>query len=125
MSDFHSLVDHTRFELVRRLVNRACLPITDVLFVGSDELMCEIAILRIVLIWPLWFFRGCHDLALEVFVLRRQLMVLKRRTCRPRLRQSDRYLLMLLTRGWPDRRNPLNPNPARNPPRRGGLASLP
>ncbi len=43
MSDFQSLVDHTRFDLVRRRVNRACSPITDVLFVRSDELMCELA----------------------------------------------------------------------------------
>jgi len=43
MSDFQSLVDHTRFDLVRRRVNRPCSPITDVLFVRSDELMCEVA----------------------------------------------------------------------------------
>lgn len=43
MSDFQSLVDHTRFDQVRRRVNRPCSPITDVLFVGSDELMCEMA----------------------------------------------------------------------------------
>ena len=43
MPDFQSLVDHTRFDLVRRRVNRACSPITDVLFVRSDELMCELA----------------------------------------------------------------------------------
>ena len=43
MSDFQSLVDHTRFDLVRRRVNRPCSPITDVLFVRSDELMCELA----------------------------------------------------------------------------------
>ena len=43
MSDFQSLVDHTRFEQVRQRVNRPCSPITDVLFVGSDELMCEMA----------------------------------------------------------------------------------
>ena len=43
MSDFQSLVDHTRFDLVRRLVNRPGSPITDVLFVDSDELMCEMA----------------------------------------------------------------------------------
>jgi hypothetical protein len=43
MSDFQLLVDHTRFDLVRTRVNRACSPITDVLFVRSDELMCELA----------------------------------------------------------------------------------
>ena len=43
MSDFQSLVDHTRFDLVRRRVNRACSPITDLLFVESDELMCQLA----------------------------------------------------------------------------------
>jgi len=43
MSDFQSLVDHTRFELVRRLVNRPGSPVTDLLFVESDELMCEMA----------------------------------------------------------------------------------
>ena len=43
MPDFQSLMDHTRFDLVRTRVNRACSPITDVLFVRSDELMCELA----------------------------------------------------------------------------------
>ena len=43
MSDFQSLVDHTRFGLVRQRVNRPCSPITDLLFVESDELMYEMA----------------------------------------------------------------------------------
>lgn len=43
MSDFQSLVDHTCFDLVRQRVNRPCSPITDLLFVESDELMCEMA----------------------------------------------------------------------------------
>ena len=43
MSEFASLVDHTRFDLVRRLVNQSASPVTDVLFVESDQLMCEMA----------------------------------------------------------------------------------
>ena len=43
MSDFPSLVDHTRFDLVRRLVNRPGSLVTDVLFVESAALLCEMA----------------------------------------------------------------------------------
>jgi len=43
MSDFHSLVDHIRFDLVRRLVNQPGSPITDLLFVESHTLLCELA----------------------------------------------------------------------------------
>lgn len=43
MSEFLSLVDGTRFDLVRRLVCRPGSPITDVLFVSSRELLCQLA----------------------------------------------------------------------------------
>lgn len=43
MSDFQSLVVHSCFDLVRQRVIRPGSPITDVLFVESDELMCEMA----------------------------------------------------------------------------------
>ena len=43
MSPFESLLDRTRFEVVRRSVNRPGSPVTDVLFVESDELMCQMA----------------------------------------------------------------------------------
>lgn len=43
MSEFQSLVDHTRFDLVRRLLTRPGSPVTDLLFVESNELMCEVA----------------------------------------------------------------------------------
>src|SRR6266487_502619 len=66
-----------------------------------------LAILWIVLIYPFSFFRPRQDLALEVLALRHQLMVLKRQTGRPKLRPSDRYLWLLLMRGWPNWRNPL------------------
>ena len=66
MSGFQSLLDQTRFELVRWKVNRPCSPITDVLFVSGDELMCEMAE---VLVRPVtharrqrlqrWFEEGC------------------------------------------------------------------
>ena len=66
-----------------------------------------LATLWIVLTYPFSFFRRRHDLALEVLALRHQLMVLKRRTCRARLRRSDRYLWLVLMRMWPNWRNPL------------------
>lgn len=66
MPDFQSLVDRTRFDLVRQRVNRPCSPITDVLFARTDELLCEMAE---VLIHPVnhagrqrfqrWFEEGC------------------------------------------------------------------
>ena len=43
MSDFPLLVDRTRFDLVCRLVNRAGSPVTDVLFVESPALLCQMA----------------------------------------------------------------------------------
>ena len=43
MSDFQSLVDRTRFQVVRRLVSRPGSPITDVLFVESRTLLFEMA----------------------------------------------------------------------------------
>lgn len=43
MSEFQSLVDHTRFDLVRRLLTRPGSPVTYLLFVESDDLMCEMA----------------------------------------------------------------------------------
>ena len=66
-----------------------------------------LAVLWIVLTYPLSFFRRRHDLALEVLALRHQLMVLERQTRRPRLRRSDRCFCLLLMRPWPNWRNPL------------------
>ena len=66
-----------------------------------------LAVLWIILTYPISIFRRQHDLALEVLALRHQLMVLKRQTRRPRLRRSDRYLWLLLMKVWPNWRNPL------------------
>lgn len=43
MSQFRSLVDRTRFGVVQGHLNKPGGPITDVLFVESDELLGEIA----------------------------------------------------------------------------------
>ena len=43
MSEFQSLIDCTSFGIVRSYLNRPGSPITDVLFVESDYLMCEVA----------------------------------------------------------------------------------
>lgn len=59
-----------------------------------------LAVLRMVLTYPLLCFGSRHDLALEVLALRHQLMVLQRQTPRPKLHPSDRYLWMLLQRVW-------------------------
>ena len=59
-----------------------------------------LAIVWIVLTYPISVFRPRQDLALEVLALRHQLMVLKRQTGRPKLRPSDRYLWLLLMRVW-------------------------
>ena len=66
-----------------------------------------LAVLWIVLTYPLSFFRRRHDLALEVLALHHQFMVLERQTRRPRLHRSDRYLWLVLMRVWSDWRNPL------------------
>ena len=66
-----------------------------------------LAILWIVLTYPLSFFRRRHDLALEVLALRHQVMVLQRQTRKPKLHPSDRYLWMLLMKVWPNWRTPL------------------
>ena len=65
-----------------------------------------LAILWIVLTYPVSFFQPRHDLALEVLALRHQLLVLKRQAGRPKLCPSDRYLWLLLMRVWPNSRNP-------------------
>ena len=66
-----------------------------------------IAAFWLLLTYPLSFFRGRHDLALEVLALRHQLMVLKRQTRKPRIRRCDRCFWLLLMRVWSNRRNPL------------------
>ena len=66
-----------------------------------------LAVLWIVLTYPLSFFRCWHDLALEVLALRHQLMVLEGQTRRPRLHRSDRYLWLVLMRVGSNWRNPL------------------
>src|SRR5580658_9418821 len=57
--------------------------------------------------WLRSFIRSRHDLGLEIVALRQQLLVLKRRTKRARLRRSDRLFWVLLRRVWPNRANPL------------------
>ena len=57
--------------------------------------------------WLRSFIRSRHDLGLEIVALRHQLMILKRRTKRPRLRRSDRLFWVLLRRAWPGWANPL------------------
>jgi putative transposase len=47
------------------------------------------------------FVRSRHDLGLEIVALRHQLVVLKRRTKRPRLHHSDRLFWILLRQFWP------------------------
>lgn len=54
------------------------------------------------LTWLQAFVRTRHDLALEIVVLRQQVIVLKRRTKRPRLQCSDRVFWVLLRRCWPN-----------------------
>jgi hypothetical protein len=61
-----------------------------------------LAILWIVLTYPLSFCRPRNDLAQEVLALRHQLMVLQRSARRPKLHRSDRYLWLLLMKVWPD-----------------------
>ena len=58
-------------------------------------------------IWLRSFLRSRHDLGLEIVVQRQQLIVLKRRTKRPRLRGSDRLFWVLLRRVCPKWSNPL------------------
>ena len=66
-----------------------------------------LAVLWIILTYPISFFRRQHDLALEVLALRHQLMVLKRQTRKPRIRRCDRCFWLLLMKVWPNWRNPL------------------
>jgi hypothetical protein len=47
-------------------------------------------------------FRTRWDLALEIFALRHQLMVLRRHVKRPQLHQTDRLLWVWLSRAWKD-----------------------
>ena len=60
-----------------------------------------------VFIWLRSYIRSRHDLGLEIVALRQQLMVLKRRTKRARLRRSERLFWVLLRRAWPLWANPL------------------
>jgi transposase InsO family protein len=64
-------------------------------------------ILWTVLIYPRSLFRSQHELAMEVLALRHQIMVLKRRAHRPKLRRWDRWLWIILQRGWPNWKTPL------------------
>jgi putative transposase len=57
--------------------------------------------------WLRSFIRSRHDLGLEVVALRQQLIVLKRRTKRARLRHSDRVFWVTLRRLWPNWFKPL------------------
>src|ERR1039457_6581654 len=63
--------------------------------------------LLMVLIYPLSLLRAHHERAMENLALRHQIMVLKRRTQRPKLRPWDRCLWMILKRVWPNWRTPL------------------
>jgi putative transposase len=56
--------------------------------------------------WLRSFIRSRHDLGLEIVALRHQLMILKCRTKRSRLRRSDRLFWVLLRRTWPEWANP-------------------
>ena len=57
--------------------------------------------------YPVSLFRRKHQLALEVLALRHQIMVLKRRTPRPKLGWWDRYFWVMLKRGWSGWKTPL------------------
>ena len=57
--------------------------------------------------WLRSFVRSRHDLGLEIVALRQQLVVLKRRTKRARLRRSDRLFWVILRRVWSKWSNPL------------------
>src|SRR6202043_1650202 len=57
--------------------------------------------------WLQSFVRSRHDLGLEIVALRHQLIVLKRRTKRARLRHSDRVFWVTLLRLWPNWSKPL------------------
>jgi putative transposase len=60
--------------------------------------------LRLLLSFLCWwstFFRSRQDLALEIIALRQQVVVLKRKNLRPRLRQRDRLFWVVLRRFWP------------------------
>jgi putative transposase len=51
--------------------------------------------------WLPSFVRSRHDLGLEIVALQHQLIVLKRRTKRPRLHRPDRLFWILLRHFWP------------------------
>ena len=57
--------------------------------------------------YPVSLFRLKHQLALEVLALRHQIMVLKRRTPRPKLGWWDRYFWVMLKRAWLGWKTPL------------------
>ena len=57
--------------------------------------------------WLRSFVRSRHDLGLEIVALRQQLIVLKRRTKRARLRHSERVFWVTLRRLWPNWSKPL------------------
>ena len=58
-----------------------------------------LTILRLLLLTPT-ALRLPSELAIENLALRQQLAVLKRRHRRPRLRKSDRFFWLLLSRSW-------------------------
>ena len=58
-------------------------------------------LLTAVCTWLGSFIRSRHNLALEIVAIRLQLVVLQRRTRRPRLQHSDRLFWVLLRRFWP------------------------
>src|ERR1035441_7726274 len=63
--------------------------------------------LRMVLIYPQSLLRPRHELALEILALRHQIIVLKRRRPKPKLRLWDRWLWIMLKRAWPRWKTPL------------------
>jgi hypothetical protein len=65
------------------------------------------AIVSALLSYPLPWLRPKHHLALEVLALRHQILVTQRQTPRPKLRQSDRYLWVMLRKVWLRWKTPL------------------
>jgi hypothetical protein len=63
--------------------------------------------LRMVLIYPSSVFRPQHELAMEVLALRHQVLMLKRRTHRPKLRPWDRGFWMVPKIASPNWKTPL------------------
>jgi len=59
-----------------------------------------LSLITAVFTWLQSFVRSRHDLGLEIVALRHQLIVLKRRTKRPRLHRSDRLFWILQRHFW-------------------------